>query len=191
MKEDPNWNRNPDWPSELAQALGGIAIQFSIYEFIFSHLVAFAEGIDKNTLYRDVLPLTPSQKIDRLRNTVRDRTDDISRVYSTFCDQFEVVLTDRNRYIHAYWYRFPDNPNEFLFVDIHGKKDKLNKETHRCTVRDIKLVSMDCARQVNNLQILRSIPETAEFFNYLSLPDAAPIPGANPRKIPFDHRKKA
>ena len=190
MQESPNRHRNPDWPHELAEALGNVAIQFANYEFIFSHLVGFAEGIDKGTLYREVLTLPPSEKLKRLRNLVDGKTDDISCLYSKLCDRFEVLLTDRNRYIHAYWYRVQGESDEFVFVDIHGKKDALTKETHKCTVRDVTVVGMACAVQIHNLQALRSTPETAAFFDYLSLPDALPISDTDPRKVPYDHRKK-
>ena len=190
MQENPNWNRNPDWPHELAEALGNIAIQFASYEFVFSHLVGFAEDLDKATLYREVLWLPPSEKLKRLRNHVSGKTDEVSRLYSNLCDRFEVLLTDRNRYIHAYWYRVQGKTDEFVFVDVHGRKDKLTKETHKCTVRDITIVGMACAVQIHNLQMLRSIPETAEFFDYLSLPDALPISDTVPRKVPFNHRRK-
>lgn len=190
MQENPNWHRNPDWPHELAEALGNVAIQFASYEFIFSHLVGFAEGLDKRTLYREVLTIPPSEKLKRLRNIVDGKADEISRLYSTLCDRFEVLLADRNRYIHAYWYRVQGKSDEFIFVDIHGKKDKLSKETHKCTARDVALVSMSCAVQIHNLQLLRSIPEIASFFDYLSLPDSLPISDTSPRKVPHDHRKK-
>lgn len=191
MQGSPNWHKNPEWPHELAEALGNIAIQFANYEFIFSHLVGFAEGLDKETLYREVLTLTPTEKLKRLRKLVDGKEDEISLLYSNLCDRFEVLLTDRNRYIHAYWYRSQGKSDEFVFVDIHGKKEKLSKETHKCTLRDVTIVSTSCAVQIHNLQVLRSVSETAPFFDYLSLPDSLPISNNAQRKIPYDHRKKA
>lgn len=190
MQENLNWHKNPDWPHELAEALGNVAIQFANYEFVFSHLVGFAEGLDKGTLYREVLTLPPSDKLKRLRSLVEGKADEKSRLFSALCDRFEVLLTDRNRYIHAYWYRVQGRPDEFVFVDIHGKKDKLSKETHKCTVRDVTVVGTACALQINNLQILRADPETAAFFDYLTLPDSLPISDPSPRKFSYDHRKK-
>lgn len=188
---NPNWNRNSDWPRELAEELGNIAIQFANYEFVFSHLVGFAERLDKSTLYREILTLPPSEKLKRLRSFVAGKSDEISRIYSNLCDRFEVVLTDRNRYLHAYWYKAAPGSNEFVFVDIHGKKDKLSKETHKCTIRDVAVAGMACAIQIHNLNMLRGMPEIDGFFEYLSLPDAIPIPNTAPRKIPYDHRRKA
>lgn len=191
MQERLNWRKNPDWPHELAGALGNVAIQFANYEFVFSHLVGFAEGLDKSTLYREVLTLPPSEKLRRLRSLVEGKADEKSRLFSALCDRFEVLLADRNRYIHAYWYRVQGKPDEFVFVDIHGKKDKLSKETHKCTVRDVTVVGMACAVQINNLQILRADPETVAFFDYLELPDSLPISDPSPRKVPHDHRKRS
>jgi hypothetical protein len=190
MQGNPNWKRNPDWPHELAEALGNVAIQFANYEFVFGHLIGFAEGIDKATLYREVLTLTPAEKLKRLRSLVNGKQDEISRLYSNLCDRFEELLTDRNRYIHAYWYRVQGTTDKFVFVDIHGRKNKLTKETHECTVRDITVVGIACGIQVHNLEVLRSIKETSAFFDYLTLPDALPIGSAAPRKIPYDYRKK-
>lgn len=182
--------RNPQWPCELAEALGSVAISFANYEFVFGHLVGFAESLDKVTLYREVLTLPPSEKLKRLRRLVHGKTDNVSQLYSNLCDRFEELLEDRNRYIHAYWYHVQGKSNEFTFVDIHGKKDKLSKETHTCTVRDVMLVSTWCAVQVHNLGVLRSIQETAAFFTYYLPPDALPISAATPRKVSYDYRKQ-
>lgn len=190
MQENPNWKRNPTWPHELAEALGNVAIQFATYDFVFGHLVGFAEGIDRATLYPEILTLQPSEKLKRLRDFASGKTDQVSLLYSNLCNRFEELLTDRNRYIHAYWYRVEGASDKFVFVDIHGKKDKLTKETHECTVRDITVVGIACAVQLHNLEILRSIKETAAFFDYLALPDALPIANTVPRKIPHDYRKK-
>ena len=190
MQDSPYRRKNPDWPHELAEALGNVAIQFANYEFIFSHLVGFAEGLDESSLYREVLTLPPSEKLKRLRCFIQGKTDEDSRLYSAICDRFEELLTDRNRYIHAYWYRTQSNPSEFIFVDIHGKKDKLSKETHTCSVRDITNVGVACGIQVHNLQVLRHIPGMSKFFDYLSMPDALPISNMHPRKIPPSYRNK-
>lgn len=190
MYGNPNWSRAPDWPHELAEALGNVAIQFANYEFVFSHLVGFAEGLDRETLYREVLTLPPSEKLKRLRKRVIGKAGGMSRLFSNLCDRFEELLTDRNRYIHAYWYKVQGKADEFVFVDIHGKKERLSKETHVCTVRDIAVVGMACGIQVLNLEALRSEPEFAAFFDYLVLPDALPISDPAPRNIPFDHRKR-
>jgi hypothetical protein len=137
-----------------------------------------------------VLTLPPSEKLKRLRCLVHGKTDDISQLYSNLCDRFEELLEDRNRYIHAYWYRVQGKPDEFTFVDIHGRKDKLSKETHTCTVRDVMLVSSWCAIQVHNLEVLRSVKETAAFFAYYLPPDAVPIAATKPRKVPYDYREQ-
>ena len=181
--------RNPQWPYELAEALGSVAISFANYEFVFAHLVGFAENLDKEVLYREVLTLPPSEKLKRLRKRAEGKTDEVSKLYSALCDRFEVILEERNRYIHAYWYRSQDRPDEFVFVDIHGRKDKLSKETHTCTVRDVMVVSAACHIQLHNLQALESRSEMALFFTYYLPPDALPISNGVPRKVPHDHRK--
>ncbi|RDS79585.1 hypothetical protein DWU98_17500 [Dyella monticola] len=183
--------RNPLWPYELAEALGSIAISFANYEFVFAHLVGFAENLDKEILYKEVLTLSPSEKLKRLRLKSAGKTDEVSKLYSALCDRFEVILEERNRYIHAYWYRSQERSGEFVFVDIHGRKDKLSKETHTCTVRDVMVVSTACHVQLNNLQALRSCTETAPFFAYYLPPDALPISSGVLRKVPHDHRKQS
>lgn len=182
--------RNPDWPHELAEALGNVAINFAHYDFVFGHLVGFAENLDKDILYREVLTLPPSEKLKRLRLRVHGRTDHVSQLYSNLCDRFEELLEDRNRYIHAYWYRVQGDPDRFTFIDIHGRKDKLSKETHLCTVQDILAVAAGCALQVHNLSVLSSVEQTAGFFTYCLPPDALPIPSTTPRKVPHDYRKQ-
>lgn len=182
--------RNPHWPHELAEALGNVAITFAHYDFVFGHLVGFAENLDKTLLYREVLTLPPSEKLKRLRRRARTRTDNVSQLYSNLCDRFEELLEDRNRYIHAYWYRVQGESDKFTFVDIHGKKGKLSKETHTCTVQDVLIVAAWCATQVHNLRILSSIEETAGFFTYYLPPDALPLSATTPRKIPFGYRKR-
>lgn len=183
--------KNPDWPHELAGALGSIAISFASYEFIFAHIVGFAENLDKATLYREVLTLPPSEKLKRFRRHISGKTDDLANFYSTVCDRFEGLLADRNRYIHAYWYRVQGKPDNFIFIDIHGMKDKLSKETHTCTVDDVLLVSDRCAMQVHNLSVLMSDGETQGFFTYYTPPDALPVTTPNPRKVAPRRRKPA
>jgi hypothetical protein len=106
---NPNWGRDPYWPHELAEALGSIAMAFPSYEFLFAHIIGFAEKLDKATFYRELLPFPPSKKLDRFRRYINNREDDISRFYTTVCDRFEENLTDRNHYIHAYWYYNKDD----------------------------------------------------------------------------------
>jgi hypothetical protein len=60
-------------------------------------------------------------------------------------------------------------------VDIHGKKDKLSNEAHRCTAHEITVVGMACAVEMNDLQILRADPEAAAFLDCRTLPDFLPI----------------
>ena len=180
-------SKNPDWPHELAGALGSLAIQFAQSDFVFGHLVGFAEQLDKTVLYREVLTMPPSEKIKRLRRYAAARTDDVGRLYSAICDSFEEVVEGRNRLIHAYWYRYQDDPNKFMFIDIHGKMDRLSKEIHTCTLEEVQNVGISCGVQVHNLQILRACEETAAFFAYYVPPESAEIPNTEPRKVPFRH----
>jgi hypothetical protein len=183
--------KNPHWPYELAEALGSVAISFASYEFVFGHLVGFAENLEKEVLYREVLTLPPSEKLKRLRKRAEGKADEVSALYSALCDRFETILEDRNRYIHAFWYRSQTKLGEFVFVDIHGRKDKLSKETHTCTVRDVMVVSTACHVQLQNLQALNSHREMAPFFTYYLPPDALPISNEVPRRVPHDHRRRS
>lgn len=174
--------KDPNWPHELAEAIGNLAMAFAQAEFAFAHVVGYAEGIERAELYRDVLGSPPSAKIQRLRKVATTDTDS-HRLYRAICDRFEELLENRNRYIHAYWYRVDGEPEEFIFVDIHGRKAALSKETHICTLDDVVRAGMQCGIHVHNLQVLRGSEATAGFFEYFVAPEALELGNPAPRKV--------
>lgn len=174
--------KSPDWPHQLAEAIGNLAMAFAQAEFAFAHLVGYAENLDRSAMHREVLGLPPSEKIARLRRAAATSVD-THRLYRAICDRFEELLENRNRYIHAYWYRVEGEPEEFVFVDIHGRKGRLSKETHICTLDDVVRVGMQCGVHVHNLQVLRGNGETAGFFEYFVAPEAIDVGNPAPRKV--------